>query len=74
MDRRLYKELWHMRFEKMLKLEEQSVVDYQSPLDETKERFKDHPIEPHLKKLITDEKKHAQLVKELLTILHRQAD
>ena len=74
MDRILYKELWKLRFEKMLKLEEESVKDYQSLSGECKTKYKDHSIIPHLEKLITDEKKHALLVKELLTILNRQPD
>ena len=74
MDRPLYKELWKLRFEKMLKLEEESVVDYQALLEECKTKFKGHSLVSHLEKLITDEKKHALLVKELLAILERQPD
>ena len=74
MERRLYKELWRLRFEKMLKLEEESVVDYQALLEECKTKYKDHAVVPHFEKLITDEKKHALLVKELLAILNRQSD
>lgn len=74
MDRRLYKELWRLRFEKMLKLEEGSIVDYQNLLEECKHKYKTHSIVPHLEKLITDEKKHALLVKELLAILNRQSE
>ena len=74
MDRPLYKELWKLRFEKMLKLEEESVVDYQALLEECKTKFKGHSLASHLEKLITDEKKHALLVKELIAILERQPD
>ncbi len=72
MDRKLYKELWRMRFEKMLKLEEQAAFDYQELLDECRAKHEQHPIEPHLERLIVDEKKHARLVRELLTILEKQ--
>jgi len=74
MDRRLYRELWRLRFEKMLKLEEESVKDYQTLIEECRRKHKDHSIIPHFEKLIADEKKHVALVKELLQILNRQSD
>ncbi len=74
MERRLYKELWKIRFEKMLGLERQSITDYQSLLEECKKNYKDHAIQAHLEKLIVDEKKHERLVQELLEILRQQAD
>ncbi len=74
MERRLYKELWKIRFEKMLSLETQSVTDYQSLLEECKKNYKNHAIQAHLEKLIVDEKKHERLVQELLEILRQQAD
>ena len=74
MERRLYKELWRLRFEKMLRLEEESVTDYQALLEECKTKYKSHTLIPHFERLITDEKKHAHLCKELLTILNRQPD
>jgi rubrerythrin len=74
MDNRFYKELWSLRFEKMLKLENDSVVAYQALLKETKKHFKNHSIVAHLERLITDEKKHALLVEELIHILEKQPD
>ena len=74
MERRFYRELWSIRFNKMLKLEKQSVVAYQALLDESKKKHKGHSIEPNLEKLIADEKKHALLVQELIEILSRQPD
>lgn len=74
MEKRFYKELWQLRFQKMLNLEEESIVAYQSLLEECQKRFKDHPIIPHFETLIADEKKHAALVRELLKILERQTD
>ena len=74
MERRFYKELWKLRFEKMLKLEKDSIVAYQALLDESKRRFKNHSINAHLERLITDEKKHALLVQDLIQILERQAE
>jgi hypothetical protein len=58
----------------MLKLEEQSVLDYQAMLDECKAKSGQHAIVPHLQGLIRDEKKHALLCKELLAILDRQPE
>ncbi len=72
MKRKFYKELWSERFVKMLRLEEQSVVDYQALLDEIQKNHPGHAMVPHLQRLVGDEKKHALLVKELLTILERQ--
>ncbi len=74
MERRFYKELWNIRFNKMLELEKQSVVAYQALLDESRKRHKGHAIEPNLEKLIVDEKKHTVLVEELLKILGTQQD
>ena len=72
MERKLYKELWQLRFDKMLKLEQQSVDDYQGLLQECEKSYKDHAIANHLKKLIQDEQKHVNLVQELIRILERQ--
>lgn len=74
MERRFYKELWSARFKKMLELEVQGVADYQALLDECRQNYKGHSIEPHLEKLVSDEKKHAALVEELIQILGRQPD
>ncbi len=74
MERRFYKELWAIRFNKMLELEKKSFVDYQALLEECKKRFKDHSIIAHLERLIADEKNHAILVQELIDILNRQAN
>ena len=74
MERRLYRELWKIRFDKMLQLEDQSVLDYQKLLEECKTKYKGHSLEPHLGQLIKDEKKHSLLCKELLAILERQTD
>ena len=72
MERCFYKELWSLRFKKMLVLEKKSVVAYQTLLDECKKSFKNHSITSHLEKLIADEKKHVLLVQELFAILNRQ--
>ena len=73
MERKLYKELWQKRFEKMLKLEEESIVDYELLLRECKKHFPDQPaLQTHFERLIRDEKRHAKLCKELIQIAKRQ--
>jgi hypothetical protein len=72
MERRLYRELWADRFNKMLALEEQSIVAYEALLADCRKKYKGHAIEPHLARLIADETRHALLVRELIAILERQ--
>lgn len=74
MRRKFYKELWKIRFEKMLALEKKSTKDYESLLDECRSHPKGPAIKKHLEHLIADEKKHAKLCEELLAILNRQAE
>jgi len=74
MERRLYKGLWQMRFQKMLKLEENAARDYEALLEECREKHQEHPIETHLEQLIHDELKHARLVQQLLKIVERQPE
>ncbi len=73
MEKRLYKQLWSLRFKKMLKLEEKAAADYEALLMECREKYKDHAIIHELERLVSDEKKHALLVMELLEILGRQS-
>ncbi|OGW87317.1 MAG: hypothetical protein A3C35_08615 [Omnitrophica bacterium RIFCSPHIGHO2_02_FULL_46_11] len=75
MQRKLYKELWGMRFQKMLELEEQSITAYQALLQEFKKKYKDETkLQNDFKQLISDEKKHAELVRTLLKIVGEQPD
>ena len=73
MEKRFYKEIWNIRFKKMLQLEKQSITAYQTLLDECKKKYKGHSVEPNLELLIKDEKKHVLLVEELISILNSQA-
>ena len=74
MEKRFYKELWDLRFHKMLQLEKQSAAAYQALLDRCEKDFAGHSMIPHFKKLIADEKRHVLLVQELIDILKRQKD
>lgn len=73
MERQFYKELWGLRFQKMLALEKKSVDHYEDLLRECKAKYKEHSIQPHIERLIKDEKKHIVLVQELIDILNSQA-
>ncbi len=72
MKRKFYNELWNIRFRKMLGLEKRSIVTYQGLLGECKKAQKFSSIATHLERLIKDEKKHVELVEELIAILRRQ--
>ena len=74
MQRKLYRELWNIRFLKMLELEKKSIQSYEALLEECRKKHKGHSIEPHLERLIADEKKHERLVRQLLEILRAQLD
>lgn len=74
MNRELYKELWSIRFDKMLELEKKSAEDYETLLAECRRNYKEHAIEAHLERLIRDEKRHTALVEELICILNAQED
>lgn len=74
MERRFYRELWSLRFNKMLELEEKSVENYQALREECRARFQTHSIAEHLDQLIADEKRHALLVRELIQILEKQPE
>ncbi len=72
MERRFYKELWQIRFQKMLKLEEDSVKAYEKLSKEAQKITGSEAVRPHLERLIADEKRHSLLVNELLKILNKQ--
>lgn len=72
MRRKFYKELWRLRFEKMLRLEREAMNEYEALLKECEKTHKDHPVADHLKRLAEEERKHASLVEELQRILEAQ--
>ncbi len=71
MQKKLYQELWNLRFQKMLALEEQSIVGYKGLIKECN-KFQDEETVEKLKQLIADETRHARLVRELIKIVKRQ--
>lgn len=71
MQKKLYKELWRLRFQKMLELEEGSLWQYEALLKECKN---EPEARIQLKRLIKDETRHAKFVHELLTIVSQQED
>ena len=73
MQRKLFQELWNLRFQKMLALEEQSISDYKDLLKECNQ-LKDEETIKKLKQLIADETRHAKLVRELIKIVKRQGE
>ena len=72
MERQFTKELWILRFQKMLALEKSGANDYQQLLDECEKHELDSQIISSLNELISDEKRHTQLVSELIEIANRQ--
>jgi len=77
MERKLYKQLWKARFEKMLTLEKEGLKTYQDLIKDCskKENLRQHPaIQLNLEQVAEDEKRHIKLVEELLAILNRQPD
>lgn len=74
MQKKLYKELWALRFQKMLALEEQSIQDYGKLLKECAKLKTEETVTEKLMELIADETRHAKYVRELLKIVDRQEE
>ena len=74
MQKKLYKELWNLRFQKMLVLEEQSIQDYEEILKECGKSKAASETKEKLERLITDETRHAKYVRELIKIVNRQEE
>ena len=74
MQKKLYKELWNLRFQKMLMLEEQSIQDYEEILKECEKSKAASETKEKLERLITDEARHAKYVRELIKIVNRQEE
>lgn len=75
MQRKLFKELWTLRFEKILEIEKQALQVYGALLKDCKTHYQDEAgLQKNFESLIQDEKRHVLLVQELLDIVCRQAD
>lgn len=74
MQKKLYKELWNLRFQKMLALEEQSIQDYEKILSECTKQNIQGTVKGRLKQVISDEMTHAKLVNELIQIVNCQGE
>ena len=74
MQKKLYKELWTLRFQKMLTLEEQGIQEYQNLLKDCVKAKADDSVKDKLKKLIADETRHAKYVQELLKVVDAQEE
>lgn len=72
MKRKLYRELWSLRFHKLLDLERAAAAEYGELLQTYRKNPAASAVVPHLERLLADEKKHAALCEELLAILDRQ--
>ena len=64
------KKLWHIRFEKILELEEESFGFYQKLLKEKSELLKEAGLEPMIKQIMRDEGKHIRIAKDLLELMN----
>ena len=74
MQGRFHKELWTMRFQRMLDLELRAAETYEFLLEECKQKEEEMSVQEELAKLVADEKKHAKLVQQLLEIVAKQAE
>lgn len=74
MQKKLYKELWRLRFQKMLALEEQSIQDYEQILKECTQENIQGTVKGRLKQVISDETAHVKLVQELIQIVNSQGE
>lgn len=74
MQKKLYKELWRLRFEKMLTLEEESIQEYEQILQECTQDNVQGTVKGRLKQVISDEAAHVKLVQELIQIVNSQEE
>lgn len=62
------RELWLIRFLKILEVEEDSFIFYQKLLRERAPLLEQEGIKPVIKQLMRDEEKHIQIAKELVRL------
>ncbi len=63
------KELWYIRFKKILELEVESFNFYKQLLEEKGGLLKDAGIQSTIKQIMRDEGKHISIAKELLELV-----
>lgn len=68
MDDEVLKELWKIRFEKLLKLEKDSAGMYEQLLDQYPDLLSESGLDQILKQIIKDEKKHIKVAEELFQL------
>lgn len=62
------RELWRIRFLRILQLEEESFLFYQKLLKEKDELLEQTGIKPTLRQIMSDEVKHIRIAKELIKL------
>jgi len=60
------KEIWRLRFLKILQLEEESFEFYKKLLEEKDRLLEESGAKPRLKQILRDEGRHIQIAKRLL--------
>jgi len=63
------RELWRIRFQRILELEEESFEFYKKLLKEKSEILEKAGIAPTLKQIMSDEGRHIRIAKDLLQII-----
>lgn len=66
------KELWRIRFEKILQLEQESFDFYQKLLKEKGDLLEEAGIKSTLKQILSDEGKHIRIAKELVHLVNKE--
>ncbi len=65
MQRETLIEVWKIRFQKMLNLEEEAVDLYQTLIEENSQLLDEADVEEYLKEILKDEIKHVKMAKKL---------
>jgi hypothetical protein len=63
------KELWRIRFQKILELEEESFNFYRKLLREKSDLLEETGVKPVLKQILRDEGRHIRIAKDLVRLV-----
>lgn len=66
------KELWRIRFEKILQLEQESFDFYQKLLKEKGDLLEEAGIKSTLKQILSDEGRHIRIAKDLVHLVNKE--